>query len=296
MIRNQTVFKERKCLYWYQHSPSGPTSQSFTHAMQLLKVLCVSDSIMENEIYPISSNDKIELGQGTFPIIARAKGLNTISVLKRIRLGDTVEWMQWTRQYVEGEVEELKAINHKNVVKLNDVVINDRFMYLFVEYCELGSLQKFVTNEDQLTEITTISFMKDVTEAVRCIHEKSSLLIHCDVNPNNLLVVKDSSLPANYTLKITDVGLAQYFTETRSGSQNWMAPEVWPASDGNIKYQTESDVFSTGLVDLSLLDHKPGKPLEAAKGKYHHKNTSDQTYDKCDRKKDFASVQYFGIF
>ena len=233
---------------------------------------------MEIGGYVVDFNDeKDKLGQGAFAMVWRGKKGKTEVAVKRVPLGeDTEEDREWTRKYVDGEVEALKAINHKNVVKLLDTVKRGGLVYLFLEYCELGSLEKYVIKEKQLSEITTVSFMKDVAEAVRCMHEKRPPLIHRDIKPANLLVVKDSRMLASYSLKMTDFGTARRlttFAETLCGSPNWMAPEVRPDSKGKIKYQTESDVFSTGLVDLSLLNHKRGKPLEAAKGKYKEYDT-----------------------
>ena len=176
-------------------------------------MLCVSDSIMKIGDYTVFNDDKNELGRKTFTTVWRGKRGKTEVAAKRVQPSkDTTAWREWTRQYVEGEVKALKAINHKNVVQLYDAVTEDTFLYLIMEYCELGSLHTFVIKENQLSEITTISFMKDVAEGVRCIHEKKPPLIYCDVKPDNLLVVKDSSLPAEYTLKMTDVGLARHLT------------------------------------------------------------------------------------
>ena len=87
-----------------------------------------------------------------------------------------------------------------------------------------------------------------------------------------MLVSKDHP-PAKYVLKLTDFGFARCvsktagaFSATMCGTANWMAPEVRPDSLGDVRYNKECDVFSAGLVDLSLVDLIPDELLEVFMG------------------------------
>ena len=83
------------------------------------------------------------------------------------------------------------------------------------------------------------------------------------------------NLLAYYVIKITDLGVSKRVSDmsaitqaTLIGTGNWMAPEIYPDKDKHTKYSSAADIFSLGLLFLSIVEHNPGQKLQARKGMY----------------------------
>ncbi|TVT99408.1 hypothetical protein EJB05_55228 [Eragrostis curvula] len=102
---------------------------------------------------------------------------------------------------------------------------------------------------------------------VRCImrqllggvsHMHSLKIMHRDIKPGNILVVKGSAGGSSITVKICDFGLAASMSDKpaydRAGTRRYMAPEVLL---GKSDYDAMVDMWSLGCVMAELLIAKP---------------------------------------
>ena len=167
-----------------------------------------------------------------------------------------------------GELEALRSLNHINIVHLYDWKLTPIFLYIFIELCSEGSLNAFIRNMGTLLIEMTVSFMKQITSGIRCLHDNN--VMHRDVKPDNILVHKEHG---DYVIKITDLGFAKRVPDTSAvvsasgaGTLDWMAPDIYPGEDEHVRYSRAADIFSLGLVFLSLIEHVPGNILQARKG------------------------------
>jgi serine/threonine protein kinase len=223
--------------------------------------------------YVVLKDDESDLGSGTSGSVFMAEHATSGHVVaaKRMKLSlDPIYGEEHNRKYVFNELKILKTLNHRNVIKLYNSERKGKYIYLFLELCEKGDLNKFIEKERVLTREVAFRFLVHISEALVYLHGHEPVIIHRDVKPDNLLVQGDDD--QNYVIKITDFAFSKQApnaaaeVSTTVGSQNWMAPEVQPDKDGRVSYNIEADVFSAGLVFLAILDHEEGKFFIAFKG------------------------------
>ena len=138
-----------------------------------------------------------------------------------------------------------------------------------------------------------ISFLKQLASAVKYLHEQQ--FVHRDIKPDNILVHKEGDA---YAIKLTDLGFARRFpatsgavSATGAGTQDWQAPEILPGEDEHVRYDYGVDIYSLGLVFLSLAEHQPGHPLVAKKGK------TKEMFDQKLENRDYLNlvILYFAV-
>ncbi len=112
--------------------------------------------------------------------------------------------------------------------------------YLFLEYCEGGDLQNYVSKRGRLHEQEALSLFFQILRAFCTIVRLG--LIHRDLKPENIFL-KDGKI------KIGDFGLSKQlnpdqFTKTYAGSPFNMAPEIIQHKP----YDNRADIYSMGTV------------------------------------------------
>ncbi|KAH7011521.1 kinase-like domain-containing protein [Ilyonectria destructans] len=143
------------------------------------------------------------------------------------------------------EAQILKALCHADhVVKYIDEWEHNLHLYIQTEFCEEGTLDKFLGNVGRggrLDDFRIFKVLHDLSLGLKEIHEAG--FMHLDLKPANILVTFEG------TLKIGDFGLAQACTSAHGvdveGDREYMAPEMLKGKVGQ-----SADVFSLGLIIL----------------------------------------------
>ncbi|KAG5945397.1 hypothetical protein E4U53_006717 [Claviceps sorghi] len=143
------------------------------------------------------------------------------------------------------EVHVLKALVHaEHVVQYIDHWEDNSHLYIQTEFCEEGTLEKFLGNigrGGRLDDFRIFKILQDLCSGLKEIHEAG--FMHLDMKPANILVTFEGAL------KIGDFGLAQPCTSTVAidieGDREYMAPEILNGKTGQ-----SADVFSLGLMTL----------------------------------------------
>lgn len=95
---------------------------------------------------------------------------------------------------------------------------------------------------------------KEILESVQYLHD--NYIIHRDLNPYNIMFIKDMFKKTGRFIRIIDFGLIafhQYADQRHSsnkGNIDYIAPEVF---DGEI-YKTKADIYSLGVLLGEMLD------------------------------------------
>ncbi|RSL49725.1 hypothetical protein CEP53_009060 [Fusarium sp. AF-6] len=139
----------------------------------------------------------------------------------------------------------LQALSHaEHVVKYYDDWEHNFHLYIQTEFCEEGTLDKFLGNVGQggrLDDFRIYKILQDLCLGLKEIHDAG--FMHHDLKPANILITFEG------VLKIGDFGLAQACTSTEGvdveGDREYMAPEMLKG-----KARQAADVFSLGLIIL----------------------------------------------
>ncbi|KAG6041751.1 hypothetical protein E4U41_002178 [Claviceps citrina] len=143
------------------------------------------------------------------------------------------------------EVHVLKALTHaEHIVQYIDDWEDNAHLYIQTEFCEEGTLEKFLGNVGRggrLDDFRIFKILQDLCSGLKEIHDAG--FMHLDMKPANIFVTFEGAL------KIGDFGLAQPCTSTTGidveGDREYMAPEILNGKTGK-----SADVFSLGLMTL----------------------------------------------
>jgi serine/threonine protein kinase len=177
------------------------------------------------------------------------------------------------QKYLDGEISILKELSNPYIVKFYDKLNDDNNYYIFMEYCNGGTLSENlvkylnVYNEPFSIEIIQY-FMRQIISAFCHIHSKG--IIHRDIKLTNILLsfddendIKNLNLMKGI-IKIIDFGVATKLGEdkyayTVIGSPSNMDPLIlkkYLKAGGYEKlqgYNEKADVWSLGVIFYQLL-------------------------------------------
>ncbi|GBE83400.1 kinase-like domain-containing protein [Sparassis latifolia] len=261
-------------------SPTPPASKPQSSSEKLNAFRRVEDD--EVKPYVIVS----DLGKGSFATVYRGYHEQThqqvaIKTVNRSTLSPKLF------DNLQGEIEILKALSHRHITRLLDIVRAERNIYLIIEFCAGGDLANYMKKRGRvegleyvpspgaaptyyphprtggLDEIVVRSFLRQLARAIKFLRQRN--LIHRDIKPQNLLLNPASSddLARGHPLgvpilKVADFGFARSLpsatmAETLCGSPLYMAPEVLRGE----KYDAKADLWSVGAV---LYEMAVGRP------------------------------------
>ncbi|XP_072048663.1 mitogen-activated protein kinase kinase kinase 20-like [Amphiura filiformis] len=162
------------------------------------------------------------LGSGAsgevFRVTWKSKEFGTIeAAAKKIRLDEEPTAQQ------KSEIEFLKRLDHKNIVKYYDTVLEKKHVVIVTEYAAKGSLYDYLKDKDKLPEHLLHRWIFHLARGVNYLKEND--VAHRDLKSPNCILTADN------VLKICDFGIAKDLTSTKTtesakGSIRWIAPEL----------------------------------------------------------------------
>ena len=137
------------------------------------------------------------IAKGAFASIHKGKHIYSdyIVAIKEIKLnGGQI------KNYIKREIEIHRSLEHPNIVKVLDVIY-DSSIYIIMEFCQYGDLQKF-QNKKPFSHKYIQYYMLQLRDALQYLRTKN--IVHRDLKPQNIL------LTSPLHIKITDFGLSRY--------------------------------------------------------------------------------------
>lgn len=154
---------------------------------------------------------------------------------------------------VRRETRLMSRLNHKNVIKLVDIIYNEekQKLYIVMEYC-VTVLQELFDRapENKLPISQAHYYFVQLLDGLEYLHSQG--IIHKDIKPSNLLI-NNSNI-----IKITDLGVSEQLDlfnpsdlcSTSQGSPAFQAPEL---ADGVEKFSGyKIDIWSSGVTLFSI--------------------------------------------
>lgn len=149
------------------------------------------------------------------------------------------------------EARAVNRINHRNIVEISDVGEADGVAYLVMEYVEGESLSALVAR-GPLEWQRAARICVQMASALARAHQMG--VIHRDLKPDNVLIVKDDE--GRDIVKLTDFGIAKImdmpsltFSEQLFGTPGYIAPEYVEG----VACDERADIYSLGVVLYELL-------------------------------------------
>ncbi|KAJ2801141.1 ATP binding [Coemansia guatemalensis] len=169
----------------------------------------------------------------------------TVSMARNQRMADALRH----------ELDLLKGLDHKNVVKYLGTDMDESNLYIFLEYVSGGSVSSALASFGMFPESLVRTYTGQIIEGLVYLHEQG--IIHRDIKGGNVLIDQDGSV------KISDFGISKRVDEvvvaaaastagrraSLQGSVFWMAPEVVK----DTQYTVKGDVWSLGCLVIEMM-------------------------------------------
>ncbi|NER37450.1 MAG: protein kinase [Oscillatoria sp. SIO1A7] len=164
-----------------------------------------------------------KLGEGSFGEVYLAKNQ---AIGKQVALKIMLPKVAANPRAVEmfqREIENTKALDHPNIVKVTDAGFADRNFFLSLEYCNCGSVVDLMRREGRpLAVDQALAIIRQVLDGLAYAHQaeipavklaqggfgKGRGLVHRDIKPGNIFLASQGS---KTLAKIGDYGLAKAF-------------------------------------------------------------------------------------
>ncbi|XP_039037990.1 MAP3K epsilon protein kinase 1-like isoform X2 [Hibiscus syriacus] len=193
-----------------------------------------------------------EIGKGAYGRVYKGLDLENgdFVAIKQVSLENIA---QEDLNIIMQEIDLLKNLNHKNIVKYLGSSKTKSHLHIILEYVENGSLANIIKPNKfgPFPESLVAVYISQVLEGLVYLHEQG--VIHRDIKGANILTTKEG------LVKLADFGVATKLTEadinTHSvvGTPYWMAPEVIEMSG----VCAASDIWSVGCTVIELLTCVP---------------------------------------
>lgn len=188
------------------------------------------------------------IGSGGMALVYKAKchRLNrmvAVKILKDEHLRD-----EDFRKRFKDEAQAVAMLSHPNIVSIYDVSKTGGIEYIVMELIEGISLKEYMKRKGILSWKETLYFASQVANALEHAHSRG--IIHRDIKPHNIMILRDG------TLKVADFGIArlvmkkqQSLMQEALGSVHYVSPEQAKGS----YIDARTDIYSLGVVMYEML-------------------------------------------
>jgi serine/threonine protein kinase/lipopolysaccharide biosynthesis regulator YciM len=189
-----------------------------------------------------------KLGQGGMGEVYQAKDtiLDRIVAIKVV-YSSLLKKQEFLQRFLR-EAKITASLDHHNIVKVFDLLIDNNNYYLIMEFIDGTSLRNYLENRNEINILNELDLFLQILDGVEYAHNKN--IVHRDLKPENIMLTKDG------IIKITDFGLA-FALGSHSltnpgvlmGTLGYLSPEQAQGID--VDFLT--DIYSLGVILYELL-------------------------------------------
>lgn len=149
------------------------------------------------------------------------------------------------------ESQAVAMLSHPNIVSVYDVSQNNGVDYIVMELIEGITMKQYLDKKGIMTWREALHFSIQIAKGLEHAHSRG--IIHRDIKPHNIMVLKDGSV------KVADFGIARIasaqntLTREALGSVHYISPEQ--AKGGRVDNRT--DIYSLGVVMYEMVTGRP---------------------------------------
>lgn len=151
------------------------------------------------------------------------------------------------REHFRAESQAVAMLSHPNIVSVYDFSRDSNCQYIVMELLEGITLKQYMQKKGALSWKEALHFATQISRALSHAHSKG--IVHRDIKPQNIMVVKDGSI------KVADFGIAHLQNESNAeapetmGSIHYISPEQ---AHGD-PVDARADIYSLGVVMYEML-------------------------------------------
>ena len=191
------------------------------------------------------------IGIGGMAVVykARCHRLNRLVAIKILK--DEFSKDAEFRRRFHAESQAVAMLSHPNIVSVYDVSHSGDTDYIVMELIDGITLKQYMSQKGQLNWRETLHFATQIAKALEHAHSRG--IIHRDIKPHNIMILKDGSV------KVADFGIARItsaqstLTREALGSVHYISPEQARGS----RVDKRSDLYSLGVVMYEMLTGRP---------------------------------------
>ncbi|KAK4488303.1 hypothetical protein RD792_004059 [Penstemon davidsonii] len=235
-------------LYYYKKRKNEACSKIKGLKMQYPKNF-LDEVVLLGEVLKIYTYNEVEVATDNFSQRKRVSN----SVYRGVLRGK-LSVIKKVSTDVSKVIKILGKINHFNLISLYGVCEHDGVFYLVYEFCEEGSLKKWLQNTNSPHAQSwshRVLIALDIANGLDYLHNFTSpAYVHKDINSSNILLNRDLRAKiANFSLARED---KNSHTSCVVGEKGYVAPEYIKTG----KVTPKADVYAFGVILLELLTGK----------------------------------------
>ena len=191
------------------------------------------------------------IGTGGMAVVYKARDhrLNRLVAVKILK--DEFARDEEFRRRFRAEGEAVAMLSHPNIVQVYDVSASDSANYIVMELIDGISLKQYMEKKGVLNWKETLHFAMQIAKGLEHAHSRG--IIHRDIKPHNVMVLKNGSV------KVMDFGIARVMSKSNTltkealGSVHYISPEQ--AKGGHT--DNRSDIYSLAVVMYEMMTGRP---------------------------------------
>lgn len=170
-----------------------------------------------------------------------------VVALKCRRLSDISD--SYVVDHLLAEAELLSRLHHDNIVRVEDVGIDNGVLWMAMEFLSGETLRSVMRRTGRMPLRTALYYARDIAEGVAALHKKC--VVHRDLKPENVMITEQNKV------KVLDTGAAKFFGKplklTKSGTVFGTPLYMSPDHLREQLIGPRADVYSLGMMLYEML-------------------------------------------